>query len=335
MQVFRLVVFLSLLAACPALFVGCGRLITEATDLLPGGNVEEGRQLFSLSCAKCHGKDGEGDGREHSSLRPPPTNLTLIRNTPDMNYSIVFRGVPGTSMPAHPYIPRGVFAKVMAYLSTIPADTNQEWDYPWNVGEASAPDPEHGRKVFVTACAGCHGMLGDGHGFWGDDMVRPRPANLHARSAVPGRLYFIISHGRPGTMMPPQQVFPPATRWALAAYVHSLFNPESVGVVEEGTASGNLTVVSSGSAEKGHQVYQLHCAPCHGAEGKGSFLAPRLIDREWLYGSGTNADLITVIEKGVPGRLMPSFMALGDDDKGDVMAYMRSRGGLPHPFAKD
>lgn len=318
------------------LLAGCGRMITAATELLPGGNVEEGRQLFALSCAKCHDRDGEGDGPKHSSQRPPPTNLTLIKNTPDMNYSIVYRGVPGTSMPAHPYIPRKVFAKVAAFLTTIPADTNQEWAYPWELTDASQPDAEYGRKIYVTACAGCHGLAGDGNGSWVDERIRPKPANFHTRNAVPGRLYFIISHGRPGTMMAPQQeVFPPRTRWALAAYVHSLFDADSGAEIPvEKSAANESPARLAGSAEKGEEIYELYCAACHGAQAKGSFLAPRLVDREWLYGSGTDSDLLTVIEKGIPGKLMPSFAALAKDQKGNVVAYVRSRGGLQHPLAK-
>ena len=323
------------------LLTGCGRVITAATDLLPGGDLDEGRQLFTLRCAKCHDTDGEGDGPQHSSLRPPPTNLTLIRNTPDMNYSIVQRGVPGTSMPASPYIPRTVFDKVVAYLATIPADTNQEWGFPWEETQASEPDVEFGGKIFVTACSGCHGLAGDGSGTWAQDpRIQPKPANFHARNSVPGRLYFIISHGRPGTMMPPQQeVFPPQTRWALTAYVHSLFKADSGEEIPlEKRVPGDEGLFPqrslTGSAEKGKNLYELYCAACHGAEGKGSFLAPRLIDREWLYGSGADIDVITVIEKGIPGKLMPSFAPLARGDRHDVIAYIRSRGGIAHPLAK-
>lgn len=319
---------------------GCGRLITAATELLPGGEVEEGRQLFSLSCVKCHGGEGQGDGPEHSSLRPPPTNLTLIANTPAMSYSIVARGVPGTSMSAHPYIPRQVFAKVAAFLATIPADTNQEWAYPWELADADRPDAAYGAKIYVTACAGCHGLAGDGRSTWADDpRIRPKPANFQARNAVPGRLYYLISHGRPGTMMAPQQeVLPARARWSLAAYVHSLFDPQSGAEIARdnpfaGEGPGPAPLLG-GSAARGEELYQLYCAACHGSRGKGSFLAPRLIDRRWLYGSGTDADLLTVIDKGIPGKLMPSFAALAKDDKASVLAYLRSRGGLRHPLAK-
>jgi mono/diheme cytochrome c family protein len=150
---------------------GCGRLITAATNLLPGDDRDEGRQLFSLSCAKCHDEDAQGDGPEHSTLVTPPSNLTLVRNTPDMNYSIVAKGIPGTEMPAHPYVPRGAFDKVALYLEGLPADTSQEWSHPWAIEIPGKLDPTFAHGLYVTACAGCHDLSGSGAGH-GRPMTR-------------------------------------------------------------------------------------------------------------------------------------------------------------------
>ncbi len=318
------------------LLAACGKMLTNATDILPGGDMEEGKQLFSLSCAKCHDKDAEGDGPQHSKHLPPPSNLTLTRNTADMAYSIVFEGVPGTAMPSHPYIPRGVFDKVNAFLDSRPIDTNQEWGFPWELKDPEDFRTETGRKIYVTACSGCHGILGDGKSEWADDpRIWPKPANFMARSSKPGRLYFIITTGRTGTMMAPQfEDFPAQTRWALTMYVHSFFDPDSTATIRTGERAGEKVNPHSGETDQGREVYNLYCATCHGSQGKGSFLAPRLIDRDWMYGSGMDGDVFTVIEKGIPGKLMPGFKTLPEDKRWQVIAYIRYRGGLAHPLAE-
>jgi mono/diheme cytochrome c family protein len=329
---------LGILVLLGPLLWSCGRAITAATSILPGGEVQEGEQLFSLSCAKCHDQDAEGDGPEHSRHMPPPSNLTLVRNTADMSYSIVFKGVPGTAMPAHPYIPRGVFEKVNQFVLSRPKDTTREWDYPWTLEHPEETDLQFGGNLYVTACAGCHGLGGGGESVWANDpRVWPKPANFHARNSVAGRLYFIISHGRSGTMMAPQkEKFPPMARWALANYVHSFFNAYSSAAIEAGSPAEKLENPYSRDAgqivESGHEVYQLYCAACHGPQAKGSFLAPRLTDRYWMYGSGKDMDLFLVIEKGIPGKLMPSNRALDEQQRWQVITYIRHRGGLPHPL---
>jgi mono/diheme cytochrome c family protein len=77
---------------------------------------------------------------------------------------------------------------------------------PRGIDKDTVPDRARGRALFAATCTGCHGGNADGNGPWGKDpRVRPSPANLHARSSAMGRLYFIISNGREGTMMAPQK----------------------------------------------------------------------------------------------------------------------------------
>lgn len=48
------------------------------------------------------------------------------------------------------------------------------------------------------------------------------------------------------------------------------------------------------------EIGEAACAGCHGAHGEGTAIAPNLTDREWLWGSGSPADIEAVIAKGVP-----------------------------------
>jgi cbb3-type cytochrome c oxidase subunit III len=42
------------------------------------------------------------------------------------------------------------------------------------------------------------------------------------------------------------------------------------------------------------------CAGCHGADAKGTPLAPDLTDSKWIWGNGSLASITDVIRKGVP-----------------------------------
>jgi len=56
--------------------------------------------------------------------------------------------------------------------------------------------------------------------------------------------------------------------------------------------------------------------------------------RTWKYGSGTDTEVFVVIEKGIPGNLMPSNAALEERQRWEVISYLRHRGGLPDPMAE-
>lgn len=303
----------------------------------PGVQEERGHTVVSLDCGKCHGEQVQGDGPLHSKLRPAPANLTLIRDSKSMIVSIVHNGVPGTAMPAIP-APVSVIDSVLAYVISQPKDTSQEWEYPWTMGSGAVPDAGLGRSLYVTSCSGCHGENADGGGLWGkDSRIKPKPSDFHARNSVMGRLFHIISNGREGTMMPPMKdLMPENARWALAGYVAGVFNPTSVAGVqtpEKGPEElKNPYGKSSGKEDDpGSVSYALFCANCHGDQGKGSFVAPKLTDRTWKYGDGTDTDVFVLIEKGIPGRLMPANEELGEKQRWQIISYLRHRGGLPYP----
>lgn len=303
----------------------------------PGVQEERGRTVVSLDCGKCHGEQVQGDGPHHSKLRPAPANLTLVRNSKSMIVSIIHNGVPGTAMPPIP-APVSVIDSVLRYVIDQPKDTSQEWEVPWGIDRDIGPDVELGRSLYVTSCSGCHGENADGNGLWGkDSRIKPKPANFQARNSVMGRLFSIITNGREGTMMPPvKDLMPEKARWALAGYVASIFIPTSTAEIrtpEKGPDElKNPYGKSSGKEDDpGRQAYDLYCAPCHGDQGKGSFQAPRLIDRTWKYGDGTDTDMFVIIEKGIPGRLMPANEEIDEQQRWQLISYLRHRGGLPYP----
>lgn len=317
---------------------------TPSSAATEGHADNSGMDLFMQDCAGCHGDNAAGAPPGHEPISPPPANLTLVRDAPSMLLSIVQNGVPSTLMPPHPDIDRQAFQQVLDFLKSLPQDKTREWHYPetlQNAEENRAVWLEFGRKIYVTSCRGCHGEEGDGRSEFADNpLVWPKPANFVARNSVPGRIYHIVSHGRPGTMMPPQgDVLPEMARWAVSLYIASLFDETSTATIE--TPPGEVPKVKNPYEPKDAQAlaqaedtYNLYCIGCHGAGGAGTFLAPALNDGRWYLGGGTDTALWVVLEEGVPGKLMPGWKALSEDDRWRLITLIRHWGGLPDPSAE-
>ena len=91
-----------------------------------------------------------------------------------------------------------------------------------------------------------------------------------------------------------------------------------------------------GDILKGKALYQRECAICHGAEGEGDGDAARFLDpkpRDFTKGIfkirstpflPTDEDLLRTITLGIPGTLMPSFEYLTDDERWDLVAYVKT-----------
>ncbi len=140
--------------------------------------------------------------------------------------------------------------------------------------EAIARDPEGlrlGRSVFANHCAMCHGSdargaigfpnLIDGSWQWGGD---------------PETILNTILGGREG-LMPP-----------LAAALGDDLAVTETAVYVQALAGQR---VSSGMAASGKRRFEMLCAACHGADGKGNPLlgAPDLTDGVWTYGGSFEA----------------------------------------------
>ncbi len=70
---------------------------------------------------------------------------------------------------------------------------------------ASDESIRRGAAIFSQSCAVCHGNTGKGDGP-GAAGLNPKPADLHAdhvQGNSDGAMFWIISHGREGTAMPP------------------------------------------------------------------------------------------------------------------------------------
>jgi len=85
---------------------------------------------------------------------------------------------------------------------------------------------------------------------------------------------------------------------------------------------------SADDVEAGKRVYRVHCASCHGADGRGG-RGPDLASGE-LYHGATDADLYRNIEDGIPGTEMPASW-LVPKRLWQVVAFVRSLSGTEAP----
>jgi mono/diheme cytochrome c family protein len=88
---------------------------------------------------------------------------------------------------------------------------------------------------------------------------------------------------------------------------HALANP----------VAGHSDAIAAGSA-----LYQGNCAKCHGADGNGRGSRPPV--RSARVAAATDGDLYWLLMHGQPFRGMPSWARLPDEQRWQIVAYLRS-----------
>ena len=83
-----------------------------------------------------------------------------------------------------------------------------------------------------------------------------------------------------------------------------------------------LTSLSSQAQPNGEQLYSTHCSACHGPNGDGGVGVPLSLP-DFQYGV-TNDYLEKTIRLGRPGRIMPAFTKLKDDEVKAIIKHLRN-----------
>ena len=130
----------------------------DAGHGLTTADIERGGQLFLLSCASCHGQNGD---------TVPGVNVasgTFRRATTDQELAaLIRRGIPGTAMPPSS-LTEAEALQVVGYLRSLPAAVAASR----SVGPAGAAAA--GRALYASLdCATCHMIDGVG-GYLGPDL---------------------------------------------------------------------------------------------------------------------------------------------------------------------
>ncbi len=76
-----------------------------------------------------------------------------------------------------------------------------------------------------------------------------------------------------------------------------------------------------------HNIFQNECAQCHGSDGGGARGFPNLTDASWQWGSDPDT-IVQTITGGRIAAMPPWGEVLGPDGVEEVIAYVRSLGGL-------
>lgn len=91
-------------------------------------------------------------------------------------------------------------------------------------------------------------------------------------------------------------------------------------------------MVAEGGLQKGAEVYELNCLPCHAENGRGD-IGPNLTDKNWLIAKGTPETLYQVVFNGSEENGMPAWSELiSQDEIYQAVIYVNS---LKNTFAKD
>jgi mono/diheme cytochrome c family protein len=120
--------------------------------------------LYARNCAGCHGADGKlGPSRALND----PVYLALVPR--ERLRQVIATGVPGTAQPALAITAGGTLtdAQIDALISGLVEtwgrpDAVKDVALPAYDAKAEAGDAEHGKAVYATACASCHGADGRG-----------------------------------------------------------------------------------------------------------------------------------------------------------------------------
>jgi putative heme-binding domain-containing protein len=127
------------------------------------------------------------------------------------------------------------------------------------IATMTAGDLDHGKRLYVGQCAGCHGI--EGVGGRGPALNRA----TFSRPKDNAELFNVIKNGIPGTEMPEAWHLTDREAWRVAGYVRSL---------------GRTTEVKlPGDAGRGRELYRAKgCAGCHIVRGEGGNLGPELTE---------------------------------------------------------
>ncbi|MFW6203767.1 MAG: c-type cytochrome [Actinomycetota bacterium] len=185
-----------------------------------------------------------------------------------------------------------------------------------DVQQASSAQIEEGRQLFVTGCASCHGLQGEGQVTEDGTVLGPSLVGVGAAAVD-----FQVGTGRmpaaaPGAQLPSRDVqYEQEQIDALAAYVASFApGPDVPDAATVDPQRGNVS--------RGSQLFRTNCAQCHNSSGQGGALsygkyAPPLAGTEPKH----------IYEAMITGpQSMPVFndATITPEQKRDIIAYLKS-----------
>ncbi len=230
--------------------------------------LTRGRDLFVRQCAICHGESGDGAGPFAYLMNPRPRNFqkgkfkltTTVNQIPseDDLLRTISRGMPGSAMPPWAHLPLTDLKALVAFVRSVhveavkaelaqavkdgatqPNEVEAALTLKTQPGAPIVVPPEpafddlrwfNGRRVYIEACAACHGQDGqpDPAAVKFDDDGYPDPPRSFVNGIFKGsmdgpELFARIAKGMRGTPMPAYEgTYTNDEMWDLIHYVQSL-----------------------------------------------------------------------------------------------------------------
>jgi mono/diheme cytochrome c family protein len=276
--------------------------VAFAAGRVDKSEIERGRRLYLLNCARCHGDGATGDGPDGRALQAGPADLRrrdlLSTNKDEQLVTRVREGQPRLRL-----------ALPVPHRST---DTEALEEFLRSIPSVNWPLADTGRALYLSHCVDCHGHYGHGDGVALDRTERvPRDLSDPSlqRLLTDQELSLLVRHGKAG--MPKLHRRPSeADTPALVSFVRIL--------------------------SPGYELYYRYCVSCHGPHGKSSETQaderPRFVFDDRYVRSLDAEELrerIWHMLRGVKPE-MPHFEAtLTPGDVRAILAYLRSLPKLP------
>lgn len=205
--------------------------------------INQGRQLYVVSCSSCHGMNGEGilTSREGTNYGPPLVGVGAAAVDFQVGTGRMPLNAPSTQGEARaPVFTDSEIEALAAYVASLgpgPAIPAREAYDPDAIPEDErAEEVARGGEIFRTNCTACHNFSGSGGAL---------PYGRHA----PGLLDVEPRHLYEAMLTGPQQMpvfsdgaLPPKDKRAVIAYVRHLDEQPTYG----GSDLGSLGPVSEG-----------------------------------------------------------------------------------------
>jgi len=259
----------------------------------------------------CHGEEGGG------ALALAINNQGFLElASPRFVYGMLLEGRKNTAMPSWSSLGEKGIADIMALIDSWRTKPYRQVGVKLTEG-----DINQGELQFHYYCSRCHGEFGEGN---------TGPAILNKsflKVSDDEYLYRTIAEGRGHTAM---------FGWATPLTGQEQLGKEEISDIisfMKSTADRRWDYIYPGSnpgdKTNGEEIFQTHCAECHGKEGEGT-QAPALNNQE-LLNAATNGYLMASVSLGRTGTRMPSwgrgtdeYPVLTSKQRQDVVAWIRS-----------
>ncbi|MCL6471882.1 MAG: c-type cytochrome [Firmicutes bacterium] len=334
--------------------------------------INNGKRLYTLNCTPCHGYSGAGRGPDANTeprLLPEPPDLRDRKRFSTfkdgdwfwrISEGLVFRSMPQWKAVFNEQ-ERWELVSYVRDILALPADGRKPADVPTPKKYEKLTFPkgtsyERGRESYMLRCALCHGYGGQGEGIDGNNLIPP-PANFtegdikNKEEFVDGRWFFILKEGVGNSAMPIWGLLlSEQERWDIIKYVQDTYTfPKPTSKIDYSVPEEfkELTNPLNGSdpeglqhsVKKGSDLYQKHCAECHGAKGegfgefsKGLGTKPGSLINNPRISSGGDDFIYHTISRGLDHTAMLPFdLILSDSEIWDLVNYVKT---LSPPLTK-